>query len=439
MRKTWKKGTALVLAAALCAAALGGCSKKDQTVEAKPVYSLNGESVDADLTTFLLRYNQAQIDEAYGVMMSNYYGQSIWTMDLSGSGMNYELTFKAEFADELQRLMLAEEHAKDYGVEVTDEEKAAIQKAAAEFMSSNDEETLAAMNATQETVEKALTLYTIRAKEQKEMTKDVDTEVSDDEAAQTSVSYIQFMPTVESEAEDFSVELTTEAETEADGAQTEAETAAFETEEEDKTSSADETEALFQTEAETEDPEMAIAREKYYAMAQDALDRIQDGEDFDTVASEVQALGTAGVYVSTFTYGKDAEYPEAEIRDAVEGLQDGEVADSIVESEDSFYILHMDAVLDEEATQERKDEIVEERKQTAIDMVYATWMQDETWDTDTEALALIAMTDRVYNAPEVPDTEALTEAGTEAEAIAETEADIAAQTEAENIAQTEAE
>lgn len=430
MSKLWKKGAALVLAAAMCASALGGCAKK---TEAKPVYTFNGEKVDVNLTNFLLRYEQAAIDTSYGAMFSSYYGQSMWTLDLSGTGEAYETTFKSEFGTTLEKLLLAEEHAADYSVELTDDEKAKITEVASQFLADNDKEALDAMKASQETVERALTLYTIQAKVDEEIGKGVDTNVSDDEAAQTSVSYIEYTPTVETEAE------TETAQTEADTVMTEAETAAVETEEADKTSSADETEvaaadAAAQTEAEseTEDPAMTAAKEKYSAMAQDMLDSILGGAvEFEQASSDAEGLNDTGVKTGTFTYGKDDTYPAAEIMEAAAELADGEVAQSVVESGDSYYILHMDAVFDEEATADKKEEIVHERKHELIDSVYEDWMGKESWEVDAEALALIQLTDRVYSAPQTPETEA----DAAAEVTAETESAL----EAQDTAMTETE
>ena len=48
-------------------------------------------------------------------------------------------------------------------------------------------------------------------------------------------------------------------------------------------------------------------------------------------------------------------------------LKDGEVADQVVEANDKYYILNMDAVFDKDATESRKEEIVNERKQELIE------------------------------------------------------------------------
>ena len=442
MRKLWKKGAALVLAAVMCASVLGGCSKK---AEAKPVYTFNGEKVDANLTNFLLRYEQAGIDESYGSMFSSYYGQSMWTLDLSGTGEVYETTYKSEFGEMFERLLLAEEHAADYGVEITDDEKAAITEAATKFMTDNDKEALDSMNATQEVVERTLTLFTVQSKVEKEIAKDVDTNVSDEEAAQTTVSYIEYTPTTEAQTEeDTEAEaVMTEAET---AVQTEAETALVETEEADKTTSADETEAAAaaaetEAESETEDPALTAAKEKYRAMAEETLAQIQSGDtDFETASADADALGDEGVQTGSFTYGsEDTTYPAEEIKAAASELKDGEVAAQVVEATDKYYILNMDAVFDKDATESRKEEIVDERKHELIDSVYDGWIEKETWEVDAEALALISLADRTYVAPESTDTEAAEELTVETEEVS-TEADVtAAETEADITAGTEAE
>ena len=177
---------------------------------------------------------------------------------------------------------------------------------------------------------------------------------------------------------------------------------------------------------------MTAAKEKYSAMAQDMLDSILGGAvEFEQASSDAEGLNDTGVKTGTFTYGKDDTYPAAEIMEAAAELADGEVAQSVVESGDSYYILHMDAVFDEEATADKKEEIVHERKHELIDSVYEDWMGKESWEVDAEALALIQLTDRVYSAPQTPETEA----DAAAEVTAETESAL----EAQDTAMTETE
>ncbi len=339
MGKVWKKGAAALLAAVMCASALSGCGKNSEAISA---FKFNGEKVDGDLANFVLRYEESTLDDMYAYYASMM-NQDIWSMD-DGQGLGITTwdNFKSTISENLEKLLLAEEHAEDYDVSLTDDEKKKITEAAAAFMSANDKEALESMSATQEIVEQYLTLRTIQAKVEDAMCADVDTNVSDEEAAQRTIGYIAYTPTTEAESETESEMAGTEAdveniiETEADIANvvdteaddvdslamTEGETSVVETEEDTKTKAADdasksETEAsdlaaavteevlteaeqalteaeqvlteaeqalteaedaLPESESETEDPAMAEAKVKYRAMAEAQLEALQSGE-----------------------------------------------------------------------------------------------------------------------------------------------------------------
>ena len=429
MKKMWKKGAALALAAVMCAGALSGCGKNSEGISA---FTYNGKKVDADLTNFALRYEQSKVDDLYA-----YYGsmmqQDIWAMD-DGQGLGISTwdNFKANIGEDIEKMFLAEEHAADYNVSLSDDEKKAIADAAAQFIADNDEKTLASMSATPETVERYLTLCAIKAKVEVGMTADVDTNVSDEEAAQRTVDYIRYTPTTEAETETESEMAATEADvenvvqTEADAqALTEGETSVVETEASNKTKSSDtekaETEAaLAETEAaqepeetESEDPAMAEAKAKYREMAQEKLDEITSGKtDFEAASAAVTEEAVPGVTSSSFTFGKDDTYPDAAIIEATNDLEDGAVVDHLVEAGDSYYVLCVKAAFDEEATEDKKEEIVRQRKQDKIDEIYEGWMADTKFETDNEKLAAI-LKNRSYSAPVSDETEAV--ASTEAE------------------------
>lgn len=497
MGKVWKKGAAALLAAVMCASALSGCGKKSEAISA---FSFNGKKVDGDLANFVLRFEEASLDDMYAYYASMMQ-QDIWSMD-DGQGLGITTwdNFKNNVAEDIEKLLLAEEHAEDYSVSLTDEEKQAITDAATKFMESNDKDALASMSATQEVVERYLTLSTIKGKVEAAMCADVDTNVSDEEAAQKTVGYIKYTPstepateaqseselaqteadaanTVETEADAAAVAETEAdtaavAETEADtAAMTEGETSVVETEPAEKTKSADETEevsteavsteavsteaepaaAESEVESETEDPAMAEARVKYREMAEEELAALMSGEiDFETATSQVEEESVTGVTASTFTFGKDDDYPDAAIIEATNDLEDGALVEEIIEAEDSYYILHMDDAFDEEATEDKKKEIVEERKSEKINEVYEEWMADADFKIDSEVLNALVK-ERNYTAPvsdetenveaEEAATEAMTEADAQAGTAAETEADAGAavQTEAQGTAAAETE
>ena len=158
---------------------------------------------------------------------------------------------------------------------------------------------------------------------------------------------------------------------------------------------------------------MAEAKAKYREMAQEKLDEITSGKtDFEAAAAAVTDEAVPGVTNSSFTFGKDDDYPDAAIIEATNDLEDGAVVDHLVEASDSYYILCVKAAFDKDATEDKKEEIVRQRKQDKIDEIYDGWMADTKFETDTEKLAAI-LKNRSYSAPVSDETEAV--ASTEAE------------------------
>ncbi len=464
------------LGVCMVASVLTGCGKGKELDTAAAAATLDGEEIPAGLVNFYLRYQQAEFESSDGSWLKSYYGTDIWNVDLTGSGTPYGDTFKDSVVTALERMLLAEKHMGDYNVELTDEEKTAITQAAQDFMESNEEEVLEKMSATQENVERVLTLNTIQYKMETQMSADVDTEVSDEEAAQRTVSYVRFTAETESDTEEAEAETETEAGSERETeAAAEAETEAAETENEtvpaedateaslteaaaDKTESADteeategaETEAVSEaeteadseastvaeTETETEelDPELAAAREEARAQAEAFLEEVQGGEDFDT-AAQAAAEEDDSVGTSTFTFGEDDTYPDAAIIEATEGLEDGTLVDHVVQVNNGFYVLRVDDAFDEAATENKKESIVEERKSEAINALYEEWMEEAEFTVDEDVLDQM-----VFDMSLTLETEAAAEAESQSEAGsgAASESQSEASTEAETEAETEA-
>ncbi len=476
MRVNWKKGLAMGLGVCMAASVLTGCGKGKELDTAAAAAALDGEEISAGLVNFFLRYQQAEFESSYGAWLQSYYGTDIWNVDLSGTGTSYGETFKNDVINSLERLLLAEKHMGDYSVELTDEEKTAITQAAQKFMESNEEEVLEKMSATQENAERLLTLYTIQNKMETQMSADVDTEVSDEEAAQRTVSYVRFTAETESDTEEAEAETETEAGSESETeAAAEAETEAAETENEtapaedateaslteaaaDKTESADteeategaenetvseeETEADSEasTEAETEteteelDPELAAAREEARAQAEAFLEEVKGGADF-TEAAEAAAEENENVGTSTFTFGEDDTYPDEAIIEATAGLEDGTLVEQVVQVNNGFYVLRVDDAFDEAATEEKKESIVAERKSEAVNALYEEWMEEAEFTVDEDVLDQM-----VFDMSLTLETEAATEAAAEAESQSEAGSEAAAesQSEASTEAETEA-
>ena len=171
-----KKLAALILSGALCLTALTGCGAKAEDT----IATLGNENVTYGVANFLVKYQKATVDDMYS-MYAGYYGvESLWDMDMSGSGSTTEEEFKASAMDLLHDMYTLKAHMADYGVELTAEDEAAIAEAANAFLAANTEEAIKEFGATEEIVTELLTLYTIQGKMYDAIIADTDREVSDE-------------------------------------------------------------------------------------------------------------------------------------------------------------------------------------------------------------------------------------------------------------------
>ena len=393
MHNGLQRGLAAVITICLTLGALTGCTKKaeEKTATPQPLVTVGDESVNTDAFNFYMRYQQTPGSGNYVAqeaswykMMYSYYGMDIdpWNTDLEGNGQTLGDQLKSACVDDVKKMLLAKAHMDELGIEFTDADKEAAAKAAADFIAANDEKALEAMNATPEAVEEMLTLMTIKERAEKPMGADVDTEVSDEEAAQTRISYVCVTPQTETEAE---TELPEE------GSESAAEEGAFTEETEVKTNSSDETEDAVEelsTEAqtETEDPALTAAKEEAYALAASFLAEAKESGDFDAAAESF-----TGEYSNSFksgtTIGADSTYPGEEIVKACFGLEDGTLVDQVFEVDNNYYVCYVEDGFDEEATENKKVQIVEQRRKDLVDATYEEWEKDQTVTVDETLLA----------------------------------------------------
>ena len=444
-----------ILAAGMCASmAMGlltGCSSSNDEVVAK--------MGDAKLTlgeaNFMLRYSQAQTQSYLGAMFGE--GTNVFQQDLTGSGQAYGETVKESVLNDLKDMTILEQHMSDYNVELTDEDKAAIEEAAKQFIADNSKDVLKEMSATEETVSRILTLYTIQSKMETAIEADVDTEVSDEEAAQKTIQYAYFtIPETESETED-----ATEA-TSADESASETETgteAVSETETETEATSESETVAETETEATSEteaaseaaseetsedtiesETEESAEKKETRETVQGVIDAVQGGE---TLEDAVKAADESKSLTS-YSYGADEETLNENLKNAADALSDGEIASEPVEGENGFYVVQMVSTFDRDATDQKKEDIIKDRKKELYDNKIAEWdtesfdINEKVWDkvtfeeiftlkqeeteseTGTESASEASTdTEGISEAESASETEGVTEAASETESVAE--------------------
>lgn len=492
---------------------LSGCSKKEAEFDPEATaVTVNGDEISAGLVKFATHYTQALTEDLY----KNYMGVSDpMSQDIYGNGSTMGDMIKSQTVTTLENMVLAEQKMEEYGVELTDDEKSTISEAAKKFLDDNGEEVLDKMGATQETVERYLTLRLIQNKMEPAMSADVDTEVSDDEAAQRKVQYAMFRAETEAESEsetetgseaesesgseaatevveettlvetegatevsaaaenstdaadakaEAATEKAAEAETaaltgetdtktqsaaqtetenaseavtdaaaEADGteASTEAVTEAASTEAETEAVSGSAQETETETETETEDPAMVEAKAKALAKAEELIAKVKAGEDFETAANEVDPDAAC----STMTFGSDSTSVVEGLITATEGLDDGTLVETPIETDSGYYVAQVVSKLDRDATDQKKEEIVDQRKSDRISELYTQWKDDGEISENEDVLAQIT-----FDFSLSQETEASTEAATEAVSeAAESETGSEAATEAvESEAGTEA-
>ena len=444
-----------ILAAGMCATMTMGLLTGCSSSTGKTVAKMGDAEITLGEAEFMLRYNQAKTQGYLGALFGE--GSNVFQQDLTGSGQAYGVTMKESVMNDLKDMILMEQHMSDYNVELTDEEKAAIEETAKEFLAENSKDVLKALAATEETVTRVLTLYTIQSKMQTAIEADVDTEVSDDEAAQKSIQYAYFtIPETESEAEDTteaesgSEEDTTEAATdtaEESGetvAETESETVsetetAGETETEaEETSEAvsengteDASEAVSEndteeaTEAETEE---SAEKKETRETAQSVIDAVLGGETLEDAVKAVDENKS----VTDYSYGADEETLNENLKNVADTLSDGEIAAEPVEGENGFYVVQMVSTFDREATDQKKEEIINDRKQELLNSVLEGWATD-SFDIDEKVWDTVTFDDVIT----LKSTEAETEEGTEdaADTDIESETDNEAASETESAAE----
>ena len=459
-----------ILAAGMCASmAMGlltGCSSSNDEVVAK----MGDTKLTLGEANFMLRYSQAQTQSYLGAMFGE--GTNVFQQDLTGSGQAYGETVKESVLNDLKDMTILEQHMSDYNVELTDEDKVAIEEAAKQFIADNSKDVLKEMSATEETVSRILTLYTIQSKMETAIEADVDTEVSDEEAAQKTIQYAYFtIPETESETED-ATEDATEA-TSADESASETETgteAVSETETETEATSESETVAETETEATSEteaaseaaseetsedttesETEESAEKKETRETVQGIIDAVQGGE---TLEDAVKAADESKSLTS-YSYGADEETLNENLKNAADALSDGEIASEPVEGENGFYVVQMVSTFDRDATDQKKEEIIKDRKKELYDNKIAEWdtesfdINEKVWDkvtfeeiftlkqeeteseTGTESASEASTdTEGISEAESASETEGVTEAASETESAAEeTESEI--QSEAE--------
>lgn len=384
MKKMNGKIACVILASAVAAGSLSGCGKLDGT---QTVATVDGEKVTLGMANYIVRDQQA-MTESYYQMMSQSYGMDMSSMGIwdekAEDGRTYGETAKDDVMDTIRTLYAMKNHAEDYDVTISEEEQAKIQEAAKTFMEDNDAETLAKLAVSETDMVTYLELLTYREKLHDPMVADVDKEVSDEEAGQSTVSVVKVSTAgTEKDEDGNTIELTEEE------------------------------------------------KEAKKEQAQQVLDKVKASEnvaeaDMSALAQEVEESLYA--YTPGFTTaGSEEDTLDQKVIDAVASLKDGELVQEVVEGTDGYYVVRLDKKNDEEATENKKESIISEREQEAYDKLVEEWTEEAEIKVEENVWKKVKVTDSVsfqYKPAETSDTESEEDAAdTDEDTADETEAD----------------
>lgn len=350
-----KRAVVLLLAGLLAAGSLTGCGSLE---DSDVVATVNDTDITAGVANFYARYTQAQYETYY----AGYMGDDMWSGE-GEEGETYQDTVKDSILESLENMYLMEEHMDEYEVSLSDEEKNSIKEAASQFDESNGLAEKEKVSGTTDTVERILELLTIQKKVQDAVEAGADTEVSDEEAAQKSMQYVVF-PFSTTDEEGNSVDLTDE-----------------------------EKEALRAT------------AESFAAGAAGAA-------DFAAYATE------QGQTSQDATFDGETSTLPAQLVEAADALDEGGTT-GLVEGDNGYYVARVTSLLDREATDARKQEIISERQQDLLNETLDGWREDadievheRVWDKIDFTTLTVTMkqeeaepyTDEVQTDDQVEDT-----------------------------------
>ena len=269
--------------------------------------------------------------------------------------------------------------AADYDVELTDEDEKAIAEAAASFMEANSEETIADLAVTEDQVKTYLELQTYKQKIHDPIIADVDKNVSDEEAQQSSFEYVSV--STADLSDDEIKEKKEDAQKILDG---------------------------LKADPDGDFSEIAKSVDDSYSSLSGTFDANETSEDEDT--DDEDADEDSSSYSGT--------YPE-EVIDVLRTLDDGEVASDIIETDTAYYVVKLDKKDDEEATETKKESIISTREQTLYTDTTEKWLDDADIKEEKKVLKTLKVTDNhKYVAPTA--TPAPTEEAAETEEVTET-------------------
>lgn len=337
MKKGIIKTLSIAVAFSAAAASLAGCAGDEKINSEETAIVVNDEEIPLGEANFILRHQQSQT--YYYMQMMGLSSGSLWSGE-ADDGKTYGDSLKESVYDDIVQTVIARQKAKDeYGITLTDDEQSTIDETAQSFMDANpnaEEE----LGITLEQLKDVLSMYTYLNDVKPYLIQDVDTDVSDDEAAQCKIIYARIKKNSDETTDDST---------------SEASSAASSSEDDTKTNN------------------------QLYAEAEQVLAKFQEAGDIDgDAANELADSVDEDFYAMSYSYGSDDTSFSSSVKEAAATLSDGQVYDQVIDDDSYYYIVKMVSTFDREATDQKKESIISERKTTAINDTLSSWQDEAT-------------------------------------------------------------
>ena len=385
--KTMTKKTAVVaLAGVMAAGMLTGCGEKalDGT---KTVATVDGTEIPLGMLSLSVREGQAQAEAMYKSFMggSDY---SIWGTEAE-EGKTYGEQAVEQALEDIELMCILKEKAADYDVEITEDDEKAIADAAAAFMSANTEDTLKTLAVTEDQVKTYLELETYKSRMHDPIIADVDKNVSDEEAQQSSFNYVSIST---SDLSDDEIKQKKEdAQKILDG---------------------------LNADPDGDFGEIAKSVDDSYTVLSGSFDTNEDASEEESDDEDE-------------TTASSSNYPD-EVMKVLRTLKDGEVGPDVIEADSAYYVVKLDKVNDEDATATKKESIISTRENELYTETTDKWMDEADIKVEKKVLKTLKVTDNhkftIQTAAEVTETPEVTEAADATETPEVTEAADATET-----------
>lgn len=344
MKERSKKAAVVALAGVMTMGMLSGCGEK-KVDGTQTVATVNGTDIPMGVLSIMVRQSQAQAEAMYASLMGGQPGYAIWESETEEGGTYGEQAVEESLKD-LETLYILKEKAADYKVEVTEEDQKAIAEAASEFMKANSEETIETLSVTEDQIKTYLELRTYQMRMYDAIIAEVDTDIPDEEAQQSSFSYVS-INTADLEEKD------------------------VEAKKKDAQKILDE----MKKNPEADFAETVKSVSEDYSVLEGTFDTNEKKEDKEGEAEPASS-----------------GYPE-EVISVLRTLKDGELAQNVIETDTAFYVVRLDKVNDEEATENKKTSILNEKQNEFYADTTEKWLKEAEVTVDKKVLKTLELKD----------------------------------------------